>query len=472
MTEDCLVSAEGSLRQASQSHPKRVGILGHVGNENLGDESIIAAVIQNIRDRWPDAEICGLTITPVDTQKRHRIPSFPIRLGSVAALPGSSTAEFAPTPEVTVAEPNSASASGAQASNFSLTQRLKEIVKTIPIFSTLMRGAMAALEVIPMIGKEFGFLAESRQRIQGLDLLIIAGSHQLNDFVDGPWAFPYTVLKWTLLARNVGAKVVFLSLGAGPIDTWLGRRFLRYALQQASYRSYRDVTSKRWVNTLQGFDADQIVPDLAFSLRFTIRSQESDRINRQLVVGINLLPFYGDYWFESDAVKYQAYVAKLAGFADWLVKRGAEVRFIPTQLKVDPKVATDVINQMKTKDNTEYGKLIVEPTLQSLNDLLSALSELDIVVATRYHGILLSLALQKPVLAIAYHDKSRDLMKWFGQGNYVIEGKTFRVEELTDRFAALEKHSASISSSLGEQLPKFKSSLQIQYDTVFNLIKK
>ena len=459
-----------SQGQVSSSRPKRVGIMGHVGNENLGDESIIAAVIQNTRARWPDAEIYGLTITPVDTQRRHGIPSFPIRRGAVPMLPASSSADFAVTQETTATEATSGSAVVPQAPNSSLLQGVKEFVKTIPILSSLMRGAMVALKIIPTIGKEFGFLRESRQRIEGLDLLIIAGSHQLNDFVGGPWAFPYTVLKWTLLARNTGAKVVFLSLGAGPIETWLGRRFLRYALQQACYRSYRDVTSKRWVDTLHGFDADQIVPDLAFSLRSSIRSKQSDRSDRLPVVGINLLPFYGDYWFDSDAAKYQSYVAKLARFADGLVERGSEVRFIPTQLKVDPEVATHVINQMKTKGEAEYDQLIVKPTFQSLDDLLSALAELDIVVATRYHGILLSLALQKPVLAIAYHDKSRDLMKWLGQGDYVIEGESFRVDELTDRFIALEEHSASISSSLREQMPKFKSAVKAQYDTVFNLI--
>jgi polysaccharide pyruvyl transferase WcaK-like protein len=464
------VHAAGSLRQVSSSHPKRVAIMGHVGNQNLGDEAIIAAVIQNIRDRWPDAEICGLTITPVDTQNRHGIPSFPIRRGAVSTLPASPAAGFAATSEAATTEPTLGSAAVAKATNLSLPQRIKELVKAIPILSSLMRGAMAALEVMPTIGKEFGFLRESRQRIEGLDLLIIAGSHQLNDFVDGPWAFPYTVLKWTLLARNAGAKVAFLSLGAGPIETCLGRRFLRCALRQASYRSYRDVTSKRWVDTLQGFDADQVVPDLAFSLRSSISSKESDCSGRPPVVGINLLPFYGDYWFESDAEKYQTYVAKLAVFADGLVERGCEVRFIPTQLKVDPEVATHVINQMKTKGKAEYDQLILEPTFQSLDDLLSALAELDIVVATRYHGILLSLALQKPVLAIAYHDKSRDLMKWLGQGDYVIEGETFRVDELTDRFIALEEHSASITSLLREQMPKFKSAVQVQYDTVFNLI--
>lgn len=463
MTKNDSVPA-GALRPIPSSRPHRVGILGHVGNKNLGDEAIIAAVIQNIRDRWPDAEICGLTITPVDTQKRHRIPSFPIRRIGVPRFPSA--------PKPTATEPTSRLVAISKATNISLPQRMKKFVKSIPLLSSLARGVLAAMLAIPMIGKELGFLRESRQHIDGLDLLIIAGSHQLNDFVGGPWAFPYTVLKWTLLARHAGAKVVFLSLGAGPIETWLGRRFLLYALRQASYRSYRDVTAKRWVDTLQRFDADRVVPDLAFSLRFSISSKGSDRNGRPPVVGINALPFYGDYWFESDTEKYQVYVAKLAGFADGLVERGCEVRFIPTQLQVDPGVATDVINQMKNKGKAERDQLILQPTFQSVDGLLSALADLDIVVATRYHGILLSLLLQKPVLAIAYHDKSRDLMKWLGQGDYVIEGETFRVDELTDRFAALEKHSASITRSLREQVPGFTSAVQAQYDTVFSMIDR
>jgi len=39
-----------------------IGIIGHVGNQNLGDESIIAAVIQNMRRRYPDAEINGFSL--------------------------------------------------------------------------------------------------------------------------------------------------------------------------------------------------------------------------------------------------------------------------------------------------------------------------------------------------------------------------------------------------------------------------
>src|SRR5207245_7460390 len=57
----------------------RIGVFGHVGSQNLGDEALIAAVLQNVRRRYPEAELRGFTGRPHDTEQRHRIPAFPIR---------------------------------------------------------------------------------------------------------------------------------------------------------------------------------------------------------------------------------------------------------------------------------------------------------------------------------------------------------------------------------------------------------
>ena len=440
------------------ARPIRVGILGHVGNENLGDESIIAAVIQNVRRHWPDAEINGFTLVPEDTEERHGIRSFPIRAGTRhLAVASTNSTEESPDPQ--------------QPTEASLLSRTKELVKRIPILSTAARGVVETVELLPEIAREVGFLRESRRRIEGLDLLIFAGSHQLNDFVGGAWAYPYTVLKWARLASRAGAKVVFLSLGAGPIETRLGRRFLRRALQLASYRSYRDESGKQVVDTLQGFETDRVVPDLAFSLDSPVVAREPARSGERTVVGINPLPLYADYWYITDQAKYEAYVGKLARFADWLVERDCEVRFIPTQLKVDPAVIDDVRARMTTNGRPEYEKCIFQPEICSLEDLRSELAGLDLMVATRYHGILLSLALQKPVLALAYHDKSRDLMNWLGQGDYVIEGDTFTVEALIERFPSLERERESIAKALGQQLLGFRSAVRAQYDEVFQLVE-
>jgi polysaccharide pyruvyl transferase WcaK-like protein len=287
----------------------------------------------------------------------------------------------------------------------------------------------------------------------------------------GPWGYPYTVLKWTLLAREAGAKVVFLSLGAGPIDTWLGRRFIRRALELSSYRSYRDETSKQVVDSLHAFETNKVVPDLAFSLDSSVTSKQTARTGGT-VVGINPLPLYTDYWYTTDFEKYEVYVGKLAAFADWLVDRGCEVHFIPTQLKVDPAVIDDVRKRMARKGTPEYERLVGEPTILCLEDLRSAIAGLDIMVATRYHGVLLSLALHKPVLAIAYHEKSRDLMNWLGLGDYVIGGDTFTVEALAERFQLLEEEGGSIASSLRQQTPDFQSAVQVQYDEVFKLMEE
>jgi polysaccharide pyruvyl transferase WcaK-like protein len=72
---------------------RRVGIFGHVGNGNLGDEAIVSVVIENIRRRYPSAEILGFTLKPEDTVLRHKIAAFPIR--RVAGIPNHSTPDVA-----------------------------------------------------------------------------------------------------------------------------------------------------------------------------------------------------------------------------------------------------------------------------------------------------------------------------------------------------------------------------------------
>lgn len=449
----------GQSEEASEPFYPRIGILGHVGNQNLGDEAIIAAVIQNIRRRWPEAEILGFTSVPGDTEERHGIPSFPLRQPAPTySASVESTGDEGSAPQHVEVAP-------------SWGGRLKDLLRRFPALFNVARRASQALETTPRIGREIGFLAECRKRVKGLDLLIFAGSHQLNDFVDGPWAFPYTVLKWTLLARATGAKVVFLSMGAGPIETRLGRRFIRRALRMASYRSYRDVTGKKVVDALNVSENQVVVPDLAFSLSLPPMAEEPVDRTSGRVVGFNPLPLYAEYWYTSDSTKYEDYVTKLATFSDWLVNRGCELRFISTQLLVDPAVVDDVKQRMRSAQSAEDERRVAVPSIRDLDGLLRVLSDMDVVVATRYHGVLLSLALHKPVLAIAYHKKTRDLMQWLGLGDYVVEGDTFEPEELSERFARLEADIPAIRESLQEKVPGLKRAVQDQYEEVFGLLE-
>lgn len=84
---------------------KRIGLLDHVGGGNLGDDTTQTAVIQNIKTRWPHAQIAGFSMSPSDSRVRHGIRSYAIRrrtwgfgpaagdasLGANASEPGEST---------------------------------------------------------------------------------------------------------------------------------------------------------------------------------------------------------------------------------------------------------------------------------------------------------------------------------------------------------------------------------------------
>src|ERR1700757_2728469 len=57
----------------------QIGIIAHVGNDNLGDEATVAALIQNLRRRLPRVGIVAFTSRPEHTREFHGIPAFRLR---------------------------------------------------------------------------------------------------------------------------------------------------------------------------------------------------------------------------------------------------------------------------------------------------------------------------------------------------------------------------------------------------------
>src|SRR6267143_5609231 len=98
-------------------------------------------------------------------------------------------------------------------------------------------------------------------------MLVMTGTGMLGDFGIGPLELHYEILKWALLAKARGCKLLFVSVGAGPIAHPLSRLIVKSALSLADYRSYRDDFSMTYLDSI-GFkrSTDRVYPDLAFSL--------------------------------------------------------------------------------------------------------------------------------------------------------------------------------------------------------------
>ncbi len=442
--------------------PRKIGVFGHYGNENLGDEAITTAVIQNIRRRFPDAEIIAFSINPHDTEMRHGVPAFAIRhsgetTGIGSTPQGRKAREDNPVAQVDGIKPG-----------------FRGSLKRIPGLQRAVGLVRRLLAAPHELASELGFLRRSRRRLKGTDLLIVAGSNQFLDNFGGPTGFPYTLLKWTLLARSLGTKVAYISVGAGPLDSIWSKRQIRFALRSVDFLSYRDEASRNLVEG-NGFRVrGTVCPDLAHDVKWTRDETVVFRKNGEAgkpVVGINPMPVYDRrYWYIKDDAKYSEYVGKLARFASRLVEEGYPLFFWTTQTK-DQNVARDVFEHMteQAKERVDTKQVFRFPA--SVDQLLSTIESADLVVATRFHGTVLSILAQRPVLGVCYYRKARDLLDAVGQERFHVMLDDFSVDELYERFKELEQNKDAVVADLGRWDATYQARLCQQYDHVLSCVE-
>ncbi len=449
-------STDGSWSSADPPVGRRDGIraiavLSNYGNRNLGDEATLAAILQQIRDRCDGVRLYAVSFDPEDTEARHGVTALPAqretRRRSVppAGGPGGAPAARAVPPTALAW----------------ITSRLRSVPpiragwRVLRALSSRARGALA----------ESAFVLRTVRSLKGIDCLVVGGGGQLSDDFGGTWAFPYLVLKWTVMARLAGARVLFASVGAGPLDSRLARLFVTVALRLADHRSFRDEGSRRLIAGLGV--AGPVYADPAWVLRVKDSGIEARPGPAPLVVGLNPFPHQdARYWPGGQRVRYEAYLEALVGFTEWLLTRGHPVVLFPTQLKADPRVIAD-LKAVLTARNPALASQVLERAVETLDDLVATISSLDMVVSGRFHGILLSFLQGKPVLGLSYQSKIDELMQETGQGAYLLQSADVDARSLAERFEALEAARTGIAVRLAEEAASRRRALESQFDLLF-----
>jgi polysaccharide pyruvyl transferase WcaK-like protein len=323
------------------------------------------------------------------------------------------------------------------------------------------------------LAKELRFLRDSRNRIRDVDLLLVSGSNQFLDNFGGVWGFPYTVLKWSILAKLAGAKLAFLSVGAGPIDSKISRVFVRMALRLADYASFRDQASKQLIEQKKSRRFGEVFPDLAHGLTFRVRDasrKDSPGGAKRPTVGINPMPVYDRrYWHAPDDRRYQEYVERLASFACMLRRDGYGVFFFPTQTR-DESVIRDILLRLNKDARETVNRQELVREAKSVSGLMDVYAEADMIVATRFHGVLLALRAERPVLGISYFRKTRDLLREMGQEACAVDLETFTAPDLYERLKTLETKRAEALDQIHKRGEVYRADLRAQYAQVFELM--
>jgi len=265
-----------------------------------------------------------------------------------------------------------------------------------------------------------------------------------------------------------GCQLFFVSVGAGPLHSRVGRWLVKSALALADFRSYRDYETKTFLRSIGAArEIDKVYPDLAFSIVDEISPKLANPNRPRPVVGLGLMLYHGRLSSDEEREStYKAYLERLVVLVKWLLARGYDIRLLIGELS-DNSVTAEFKTLLKRRLEVYDEERIIDEPASSVEDLLAQLSKTDAVVATRFHNILLALALNKPAICVSFHQKCTSLMQDMGLQEYCQDIKQLNAERLIEQFCKLEKNAGSLRQMIRAKVADCRNALDEQYSLIF-----
>ena len=262
-----------------------------------------------------------------------------------------------------------------------------------------------------MIRREVSHIINGFYFLKNVDVLFFSGGGQLNEVWGGPWVQPYAMMKWAVPRGLTGAKPIFLSVGFGSLDTRLSRFFTRTALSLAAYRSYRDPGSRDLMKRAGFHRDDPVYPDLAYSLLLDGYRLHRDGRPAGRVVGVSpfsiaTLNFRGERAATIRPTKLT--------FARWYrscsgSSPGIRVSMFTSE-GFDRIAVDDLWAKLTSETSPEVMESIERHEVSTVRDFLEHAAAVDVMVASRLHGVLLSQLAGTP--CSPFHTSERSTCRW------------------------------------------------------------
>lgn len=402
------------------SRESRIVLYGHFGSGNIGNDSSLEAMLHAIKKYRPSAEVICICNGPQVIRERFGIETMQIGPAHHGEGEGSGNR-----------------------------------------FVNLFRKAWRRLS------SELEFWIQRPRWFRPGDQFIVVGTGAVDDMaVKHPWNAPYELYKWCSVAKLGGARLVFLSVGVGPIMNRVSRFLMLQALKKADYRSYRETIAFDYLKSV-GYDTtgDLLYPDLVFSLPEESLPAPKNFSNKPLVVGLGLINYYGWGYDPVNGERiYQEYTSKIKCFVDWLLDQGYIIRIISGD-DVDQRPVYEIMEYVVREKTDRQQHLIVEK-ISDVNELFQQIAQTDLVVASRFHNVLCSLMLERPAISLGYHAKNDALMAEMGLGGYCQHIETFTFEKLAEQFESYLSNLDQATQQLHQRQEEYRQLLDEQYRNV------
>lgn len=304
------------------------------------------------------------------------------------------------------------------------------------------RGAsVAVVSVDPAAtARTHGVAAIDHRDVAGLvtavgqaDAVVLGGGGLLQDETS-PLNLPYHLSRVTV-ARRRHTPFAAVGIGAGRLDTRLGRRLVRRGLRGAVALTVRDADSARLLDEV-GVRGVHLAADLAVGLPVPAVAP-ADRIVvclRPWSAGRKRLPA----GWRGDATPDRMVAAVSTALDESAEALGLPVRFVALQRDRDDALHRRVADRMRATTT------VVAP---GMDGVLGEIAASRFVVAMRYHGGIGAALAGRPCVLIGYSPKVDALADEFGAGGALLAWTPGDVAGLPKALETVSGHDDAVTAA-------------------------
>lgn len=364
------------------ARPVRVGLLGGFGTDNVGNDATLDVTLGALDRLLPGADVVLITPFAERAGQRWGLPAYPMS----------------------------------------------------PSLDAVRGVDRKAAKLIGFGGLE---LAESLRRyrlLRGLDVVMAPGTGLLDDFAAGPASMPYALATWAAAARAARTPLHMVCIGAGPIRRPSSRAMMRAAALLASSITCRDTGSVDFLRSLDPRIRPRLGADLVLAVEDALLeaagpgpAADEDAVT----VGVGVMA-YGGWDGELDTDEFDSYVRRMAAVVSGVVAAGHRVRILTGQ-PVDESAVARVLELLETPTRS---RVTYRPAA-TFAQLLEQTRATDLVVTSRYHGVMAAVLTRRPILSLGYAPKNDDLLTCVGLEGSDVSIAGFDPEEVVGRVARI-----------------------------------
>jgi polysaccharide pyruvyl transferase WcaK-like protein len=388
-----------------------IAFFGLFGVGNFGNEASLRAAQDAFREITPSADQLCICADPATVEAEHDIPAFSIRSG----------------------------------------RRRHQTVIGGQVRRAVMRAASEPLGWVNAI-----------RLLRRVDAVVVPGTGILDDFGVRPWQMPYDLFRWAVCTRLAGAKLVYLSIGAGPICSRWSRVLMRASVRLANYCSYRDETSRRFMSSIgRDVTRDPVYPDLAF----TLPVPSADEAPMEKTIAIGVMSYYG--WSGRSADRediHQSYLHRVTALCSSLLAAGYRLRLLSGENSDAATVA-----RLKTSLELRHpgsSERVETREMGAIDAVMDAIAGTELVIATRFHNVVAALMMNRPVISLGYAAKNQDLLERMGLKELSFGVEDFEPDAVAEKVDGVLANAKAHRKNLSFRNAEYRALLHDQYERV------